>query len=89
MVTIATMRRGQNFGEVTLVDQGLRSASARCAMPNTHLLVIPRDRLMMLCDTYPRLGYKLMGNLAADLALKMRNADLSIREQLLYGQRHK
>ena len=86
-VTIATLRRGQSFGEVALVDQGLRSASARCAQHNTQLLVIPRDKLMMLCDTYPQLGYRLMRNLAADLALKIRNTDLRIREELLYGKR--
>ena len=27
-VTIATLRRGQSFGEIALVDQGLRSATA-------------------------------------------------------------
>jgi CRP/FNR family transcriptional regulator, cyclic AMP receptor protein len=87
-VTIATLRRGQSFGEVALVDQGLRSASARCSANNTQLLVIPRDKLIMLCDTYPQLGYRLMRNLAADLALKIRSTDLRIREELLYGQRH-
>lgn len=86
-VTIATLRRGQNFGEVALVDQGLRSATARCALPNTRLLVIPRDKLMQLCDDDPALGYSIMRNLAADLAVKIRNTDLNIREQLLYGQR--
>lgn len=84
-VTIATLRRGQSFGEVALVDQGLRSATARCAANNTLLLVIPRDALVVLCDTYPQLGYKLMRNLAADLALKIRSTDLRVREQLLYG----
>lgn len=84
-VTIATLRRGQSFGEVALVDQGLRSASARCAQHATHVLIIPREKLMMLCDTYPQLGYRLMRNLAADLALKIRNTDLRIREELLYG----
>ncbi len=88
-LTIATLRRGQSFGEVALVDQGLRSASARCAQHNTHLLVIPRDKLMMICESYPQLGYRLMRNLAADLALKIRSTDLSIREQLLYGGRRK
>ncbi len=88
-VTIATLRRGQSFGEVTLVDQGLRSASAKCAQHNTHLLVIPRDKLMMLCDTYPQLGYRLMRNLAADLALKIRNTDMRIREELLYGRQRR
>jgi CRP/FNR family cyclic AMP-dependent transcriptional regulator len=81
---IATMRRGQSFGEVALVDEGLRSASACASQKDTRLLIIPRDKLIMLCDTYPQLGYRLMHNLAADLAMKMRNTDLRIREQLLY-----
>jgi CRP-like cAMP-binding protein len=82
--TIATLRRGQSFGEVALVDEGLRSASACASQNDTRLLIIPRDKLIMLCDTYPQLGYRLMHNLAADLAMKIRNTDLQIREQLLY-----
>jgi CRP-like cAMP-binding protein len=81
---IATLRRGQSFGEVALVDEGLRSASARVAQKDTRLLVISRDKVIMLCETYPQLGYRLMYNLAADLAMKIRNTDLRIREQLLY-----
>ncbi len=81
---VARLRRGQSFGEVALVDEGLRSASARAAQKETRLLVIQRDKLIMLCETYPQLGYRLMHNLAADLAMKIRNTDLRIREQLLY-----
>ena len=81
---IATLRRGQSFGEVALVDEGLRSASACAVQKETRLLVISRDKLIMLCETYPQLGYRLMYNLAADLAMKIRNTDLRIREQLLY-----
>jgi CRP-like cAMP-binding protein len=83
--TIATMRRGQSFGEVSLVDEGLRSASARCSHQDTHLVVIPREKLMLLCDMYPQLGYKLMRNLAADLAMKIRHTDLQVREQLTWA----
>jgi len=86
-VTIATLRGGQTFGEVALVDQGLRTASARSASRRTHLLVIPRDRLITLCDNYPELGYRLMRNIAADLAFKIRGTDLLIREQLLWRPR--
>lgn len=82
---VAILRRGQSFGEVALVDEGLRSASARAGEKDTHLVVIPRDRLVMLCETYPQLGYRLMYNLAADLAMKIRNTDLRIREQVLYA----
>jgi CRP-like cAMP-binding protein len=87
--TIATLRRGQSFGEVALVDQGLRSATARSAAADTRLLVIPRERLMALCDAHPLLGYRLMQNFAADLALKIRNTDLRVREQLLYGDQRR
>ena len=81
---VARLRRGQSFGEVSLVDEGLRSASA-CAVANgTRLLVIPRAELIALCESYPPLGYRLMYNLAADLAMKIRNTDFRIREQLLY-----
>ncbi len=84
-VTIATLRRGQSFGEIALVDQGLRSATARAAQDNTRLLVIPRNALKQVCEAHPELGYRLMLNLAADLALKIRSTDLEIREKLLYG----
>jgi CRP-like cAMP-binding protein len=53
---IATLRRGQSFGEIALVDEGLRSASAQAAQKDTHLLVIQRDPLIMLCESYPPLG---------------------------------
>jgi CRP/FNR family cyclic AMP-dependent transcriptional regulator len=84
--TIATLRRGQNFGEVSLVDEGLRSAGAKCTQPDTQMIVIPRDKLMLLCDTYPQLGYRLMRNLAADLAMKIRHTDLQVREQLTWSR---
>jgi CRP-like cAMP-binding protein len=86
-VTIATMRAGQIFGEIALVDQGLRSAGARSASEDTRLLVIPRVKLLNLCNKYAELGYRVMRNVAAELALKMRGADLTIREQLLWGGR--
>lgn len=85
-IILTTLRRGQSFGEVALVDEGLRSATAQARNKETRLLVIPRDKLIMLCETYPQLGYRLMYNLAADLALKIRNTDLRVREKVLYGQ---
>jgi CRP-like cAMP-binding protein len=81
---VATLRHGQSFGEIALVDEGLRSATARASQKDTRLLVIPRDKLLMLCETYPQLGYRIMSNLAADLATKIRNADMKIRDRLMY-----
>jgi CRP-like cAMP-binding protein len=86
-VTIATLRGGQTFGEISLVDQGLRTASARCAEADTQLLALQRSKFIKLCDTYPEMGYRVMRNIAADLAFKIRGSDLAIREQLLWRPR--
>jgi len=81
---IAHLLRGQSFGEVALVDEGVRSAGAKAASRDTILLQISRERLLNLCNSYPELGYRVMYNLAQDLSQKIRNADLKIREILLY-----
>jgi len=64
MVTIAILRRGQCFGVVALVGEGLRSATVRSAQKGTKLLILPLDKVMMLCETHPQIGFRLMYNLA-------------------------
>lgn len=87
---LTELRQGQVTGEIALVDEGTRSATVRVIENNTFLLKISRERLMLLCDTYPELGYKLMKNLAADLAFKIRNTDLNVRQlQLMLSQTKK
>ena len=89
-IKLTELRQGQVTGEVALVDQGTRSATVRVSRDDTYLLKIARQRLMLLCDTYPELGYKLMKNLAADLAFKIRNTDLTVRQlQLMLSQSKK
>jgi len=85
--TITTLRPGQGFGEIGLVDRGLRSASARAAAKQTQLLAVSRDDLLGLCREDYHLGYLLMRNIAADLAFKIRHTDLTVREQLLWKPR--
>lgn len=84
-VVIATLRRGQSFGEISLVDRGMRSATARAAQNDTRLLSLSSTQLLDSCEEDPYFGFQLMGNLAADLALKIRNTDLLIREKLVYS----
>jgi len=87
-LTIATLRRGQSFGEIALVDRGIRSATARSAQNNTRLLILPSESLLQLCAADASFGYRLMNNLAADLALKIRNTDLLIRADLYYAHKN-
>ncbi len=85
--TIAVLRRGQSFGEVALVDPGVRSASARCRSETSQLLVIERKDFMKLLESNYEIGYLIMRNLAADLALKIRQTNLMVRESLMYNKK--
>ena len=82
-VVLTELRQGQIVGEVALVDQGVRSATIRVSRDDTLLLRLRRDQLMRLCETYPVLGYKLMRNLASELATKIRNTDWLVRQYQL------
>ncbi len=81
---IATLRRGQCFGEIALVDGGLRSATARASRNNTRLIKIASNRLMQQCTIYPELGFLVMRNLAVALGQKIRLSNLRAREEILY-----
>lgn len=81
--TIAVLRRGQSFGEVAIVDPGVRSASARCGSEICKLLVIDREDFLSLLEADYQMGYVVMRNFAADLALKIRQTNLLVRESLM------
>jgi CRP-like cAMP-binding protein len=81
--TIAVLRRGQSFGEVAIVDPGVRSASARCGSETCRLLVIGREDFLGLLEDDYQMGFVVMRNFAADLALKIRQTNLLVRESLI------
>jgi CRP-like cAMP-binding protein len=81
--TIAVLRRGQSFGEVAIVDPGVRSASAKCGSDGCKLLVINREKFLNLLEEDLKMGYMVMRNFAADLALKIRQTNMMVRESLM------
>ena len=76
---IVHLGKGQIFGEVALVDRGLRSASVNAASDGTKLYAISRDEFVQLCDEDTHIGYIVMGNIAADLSFKLRHYNLAWR----------
>lgn len=63
---IATLRPGDFFGELALLDGGPRSATAT-ALEASETLVLPRAVLMDLLGTVPGLGDALLAGLAKEL----------------------
>jgi CRP-like cAMP-binding protein len=78
---VATFEAISTFGEVILVEEGQRTASVLCKA-DAQLLRIAKDRLLKLCYDYPEIGFRIMYRMAAELAVKLHDSNLTIREQL-------
>jgi CRP/FNR family cyclic AMP-dependent transcriptional regulator len=74
--TIVNLGPGQTIGEMTLVDKGPRSASARAATDGTRVASISRQDFEALCEGDTAIGYKVMRNIAADLSFRLRHRGL-------------
>ncbi len=76
---ILHLGKGQIFGEMALLDRGLRSATVNAKADNTALYAISRDDFVKLCEQDTRIGYIVMRNVAADLSFKLRHYNLAWR----------
>jgi len=74
-VVVVTLGKGQSFGEMGLVDNGMRSATVK-AITSTRLLAIDCAQLSRLCEANTDLGFQVMRNIATDLSFKLRNRNL-------------
>ena len=81
--TIATLRRGQSFGEVAIIDPGVRSASAKCSSETCQLIMIDRNDFLKLLENNFEMGYIVMRNFAVDLSVRIRQTNLLVRESLM------
>lgn len=68
---LARMETGGCFGEMAILDDAPRSATARAA-EKTLVFSIERD---ILADVFPSLGFKVAANLARQLSAKLRETD--------------
>ena len=82
--TLATLGPGGVFGELAMVGEGTRSASAVAVEP-TRLLVLSREGFESLVDNEPVLGLKVMGRFAAMLADRLRLTTQLLSETVSWG----
>lgn len=76
---VVNLGSGQIIGEMSLLDQGPRSASIRAVSNPTVLQMICREDFDSLCQEDTHIGYVVMRNLAVDLSFKLRHRNLSER----------
>lgn len=75
--TIAELGSGSIFGEVSLVDDGPRSATV-VAAGTTTVLAIPGDKLRQMMDRDSNLRATLILNIARVLAQRLRTANIQL-----------
>lgn len=75
---IANLQAGQACGELALLDGGVRSAELRAGPHGARLMAFNRADLLALCEADTGIGYRLMRNLAAALALRLRVQDMRL-----------
>ncbi len=80
---IYSMRDGQIFGELSLVDGSPRSATVR-ADEEVVACMFEYQKLSALLEQNPRIGYLLMRNIAAIISTRVRNTNLLWRNSLIW-----
>ncbi len=75
-VTITTLKNGEFFGELALLDEAPRSANA-IAVTRTKILGFYRPDFMSLLEREPKLGSKVLLKLAVILAERLRTTTTS------------
>jgi CRP/FNR family cyclic AMP-dependent transcriptional regulator len=74
---VVNLGPGQITGEISLLDQGPRSASVRATAEPTIVQSIHHTDFNALCEQNNHIGYLVMRNMAADLSFKLRHRNLA------------
>jgi SulP family sulfate permease len=75
---LATIGRGDFFGELSFLDRGARSADV-VAKVQTDLYVLTRERFNEVSKSHPTIGVQVFARLAYAIALRLRQTDAELR----------
>lgn len=79
VLKLTTVNPGEFFGELALLDDTPRSASA-VAVDETSVVVLYRTDLLALAETRPRLGVKILMHLSHIVAERLRRTNRALKE---------
>jgi len=71
---------GQIIGEMTLVDEGKRSATVKASGEMTRLYSILNTKFVELCRSNTDIGYMIMRNIAQDMSFKLRHRGFEAKD---------
>ncbi len=82
---LTEIKAGAFFGELSLLSDGVRTASA-VAAEDAELVVLKRLDLLQLAETRPRIGVKIVVQLSQIVAERLRRTNRSLKEVRLESE---
>jgi CRP/FNR family transcriptional regulator, cyclic AMP receptor protein len=81
-VTIATITRKRSIGEMSVIDNTTRSATA-IARSKTSLVALPQKSFNAILDRHPKTGIKILKGIARLMSLNMRKTSSRLADYML------
>ena len=81
---LITLQKGDVFGELSVVDEAPRSATARC-LTDCRLLVLKKADFERVMDSDHTLGYKVMSQVARLVSRRVRYTNQKIVDNVSWG----
>jgi CRP/FNR family cyclic AMP-dependent transcriptional regulator len=83
LATVHIIEAGEIFGELTLVDRGLRSATTKAA-GDAVAFILEADKFERLINDNYRIGYIVMRNIARIVSTRLRERNIKYTESLIW-----
>lgn len=80
---LATLKPGDTFGEIALIDRKPRSATCRAGREGCQLLTLTTDAFERLFSAQSPFAYKVLDHVVVDLAKRLRGATDQLRRARL------
>jgi len=80
--TIATIERKRSIGEMSVIDNTTRSATA-IARSKTSLVALPQKSFNAILDRHPKTGIKILKGIARLMSMNMRRTSSRLADYML------
>jgi len=74
-IVLATLEKGSLVGEMSMVNPGESRTASVVALEDSEFVIVSRDSLDKLTETYPLIGIKILKGLIRILAIRLQKAD--------------
>lgn len=88
LMTLAVLREGDFFGEISFFDGKPHSAATIVSSPEAVVLSLPRPEFDRVSDAHPRIGYRVLINIIHEISTVVRrmNANYVDMTGYLFGK---